>query len=146
MRKGRSCAVKQTGSLGNGETRLIGSLCWSRAYASAARPICSEHMHGIFSSRSSISISRMTDRLGLTFRAVSILIRLCVRLRPARDSASYRVKPCYSLTKSRHARKRLHPLSTFAKMPPSTMSRLPGRSLGLPLIISRIRFPLERPI
>ena len=43
-----------------------------------------------------------------------------------------------------HARKRSLPLSTFAKMPPSITSRPPGRSLGLPLIISRIRFPSER--
>ena len=45
----------------------------------------------------------------------------------------------------RHARKRSLPLNTFAKMLPSITLRLPGRFLGLPLTISRIRSPSERP-
>ena len=145
MREGCVCVARQTSSLGSGETGLIENLCWSKACASVARPICSERTPRIFSNRLSTLILRTTGRRERIFRAVLTLIRSYARSRLVRDSVSCLAKPYCSLTRSRHARKRSLPLNTFAKMLPSITLRLLGRFLGLPLTISRIRSPLERP-
>ncbi len=70
MREGCACVERQTSSLGNGETEPIENLCWSKAWASVARPICSERTPRVFSNRLSTLILRTTGRRERIFRAV----------------------------------------------------------------------------